>query len=98
LETLNSAKEIEGFPLISLWPSLAQFGQIWENLDLACENQIGARFGGRRAALSTRASDGAKARRAKRRRDRIGAMHAVNGISAPSNAAAWAFKPSRTAP
>jgi hypothetical protein len=91
LETLNSAKEIEGFPLICLWPGLAQFGQIWENLDFAWQNQIGARLRGRRAALSTHAGEGASARRPRRRRNRIAAMQAANGINAPSNAAAWAF-------
>jgi hypothetical protein len=42
LKRLDSEKKNQGFPWIVLWPSLAEFGRIWENLELSWKNQIGA--------------------------------------------------------
>jgi hypothetical protein len=89
LETLNSAKEIQGFPLIVFgraWLDLARFGKIWLWLGKTKLTQASAA-----AVLSTQADEGVSARRPKGRRDRIRA-------SAPSNAAACALKLGRATP
>jgi hypothetical protein len=90
LKRLNSAKEIQGFPSIVFgraWLDLARFANIWIWLGTTTKLALASAA----AALSTQADEGVSGRRPGRRRERIGA-------SAPSNGAAWAFKPGRATP